>query len=44
VVWSGGGFLRVYSGENASVSDCVNGECHLKGGVERWWEVECIHR
>jgi hypothetical protein len=44
VVWSGGGRLRVFICERASVSDCVQGECHMIGGVERWWEVESIER
>jgi hypothetical protein len=28
------GYLRVFRGECAPVSDCVHGECHLIGGVE----------
>jgi hypothetical protein len=44
VVWIGGGRLRVLRGECASVSDCVQGECHMIGGVERWGEVESIER
>jgi hypothetical protein len=42
ILWSGGGRLRVFSGEPANVSDFVHGECHMIGGVERWWEVKSI--
>jgi hypothetical protein len=40
VMWNGGGSLREFRGESASVSDYVHGECHSKGGVERCREVE----
>jgi hypothetical protein len=36
--------LRLFRVETSSVSDYVHGECHLKSGVERWWEVESILR
>jgi hypothetical protein len=42
VVWSGDGRLRVFRGEYASVNDYVHVDCHMKGGVDRWWEVERI--
>jgi hypothetical protein len=41
-VWNGGEILREFRGDSASVSDNVHGVCHLKGGVERWREVERI--
>jgi hypothetical protein len=44
VVWSGGGRLKVFRGEPTSLNDCVIGECHMIGGVERWGEVESILR
>jgi hypothetical protein len=44
VVLSGGGRLRVLIGDRDSVSNGVHGECHMIGGVERWWEVESIQR
>jgi hypothetical protein len=44
VVWSGGGRLRDFRVKSASVSDCVQGVCHIIGGVERWWEFERIQR
>jgi hypothetical protein len=43
-VWSGGGYLRDFRGESASVSDCVHGEGHMIGSVEQWREVEYIQR
>jgi hypothetical protein len=36
--------LGVLRGECASVRDCGQGECHMIGVVERWWEVESIER
>jgi hypothetical protein len=44
VVWGGGGRLRVFSGEPANVSECVHGECKMRGAVERWGEVETPQR
>jgi hypothetical protein len=41
-VWIGGGRLREFRVESASVSDCVHGESHMIGSVERWWEFERI--
>jgi hypothetical protein len=40
VVWNGGAKLREFSGESASVSDCVHGDYHIIVSVERGWEVE----
>jgi hypothetical protein len=36
--------LRDFRCESASVRENVHGECHMIGGVERWWEVESIQR
>jgi hypothetical protein len=38
------GRLRVWRRKWASVSDWVQGESHMVGGVERWVEVESIER
>jgi hypothetical protein len=29
--------LRVFRSESASVSEYVDGECHMIGSVELWW-------
>jgi hypothetical protein len=44
VVRGGGGRLRIFRDETASMSDSVLGVCQMIGGVERWWEVDRIQR